>query len=110
MKKAETEGIENYTRRQERKSEILQELLQGYNDGRRKTFYCLAVNLLPLSEIENVMENLRNSNDLDDLDVKEKAEKVTEDLKRIGREKGILLKMNKKPEKKQIPQHIRKKT
>lgn len=97
MKKAQTEGIENYTRQQERKSKILKQLLQDYNDGRRKTFYCLAVNLLPLSEIEKVMENLKNFNGLNDLDVKEKAEKVTDDLKRIGREKGILLKMNKKP-------------
>lgn len=39
-------GVEVYNYGQMQKLEILKPLLEGYNDGRRKGFFCLAVNLL----------------------------------------------------------------
>ena len=33
-------------------------LLENYNDGRKKTFYCQAVNLLTLQDIRDVMKVL----------------------------------------------------
>ncbi len=46
----------------EQKLAILAELLEDYNEGRRKSFYCLAVTLLPLAELETVMTGLRTLN------------------------------------------------
>ena len=43
MKRAGEIGMEAYIREQERKVEILLQLLAEYNDGKRKTFYGLAV-------------------------------------------------------------------
>ena len=40
------------------KSRHLEMLLENYNDGRKKTFYCQAVNLLTLHDIRNVMKVL----------------------------------------------------
>jgi len=40
------------------KIEILHILLSKYNDGRKKTFYCVAVNLLNLSEIKEILGKL----------------------------------------------------
>ena len=42
----------------EEKIKILHTLLDGYNDGRRKTFYCTAVALLDLDAIRDVMDGL----------------------------------------------------
>ena len=47
IERAKEIGIDAYHKEQTRKVEILQTLLDEYNDGRKKTFYCLAVNLLP---------------------------------------------------------------
>ena len=42
----------------EQKLAILAELLEDYNEGRRKSFYCRAVTLLPLAELETVMTKI----------------------------------------------------
>ena len=46
MKRAEEIGVERYNEEQMEKSRHLEMLLENYNDGRKKTFYCQAVNLL----------------------------------------------------------------
>ena len=58
MNKAERIGIESYIAQQNEKVFILSELLSKYNDGRRKTFFCLAVNLLELQDIKAVMTRI----------------------------------------------------
>ena len=45
LEKARQIGIEAYNAEQEEKVEILGTLLAGYNDGRKKTLFCVAVNL-----------------------------------------------------------------
>lgn len=44
-----------YISEQNQKVELLKYLLENYNDGRRKSFYCLAVNLLDLEDLKRVM-------------------------------------------------------
>ncbi|MBN1499605.1 MAG: DUF3795 domain-containing protein [Spirochaetes bacterium] len=46
FKKAEKSGIEKYRKELDEKVLILERLISDYNDGRKKGFYCLAVNLL----------------------------------------------------------------
>ena len=61
--KAKKSGIEAYKSELNSKIEILQELLAGYDDGRRKSFYCVAVNLLELNDIQNIMLQLRKQSE-----------------------------------------------
>ena len=51
-------GVEAYNSEQMQKLQILKLLLEGNNDGRRKSFFCLAVNLLDLEDLKTVMEHL----------------------------------------------------
>ena len=51
LKQAKAAGLEAYRQELEEKAALLRRLLEGYNDGRRKSFYCVAVNLLPLSDL-----------------------------------------------------------
>ena len=46
LEKAMSIGIEQYNLEQQEKTQILSYLLSNYNDGRRKSFFCVAVNLL----------------------------------------------------------------
>jgi len=63
MKKAKQIGIKAYIAEQNEKIDILSVLLRDYNDGRRKTFFCLAVNLLELEDIKAVIENIKKDTD-----------------------------------------------
>ncbi|MFN1908018.1 hypothetical protein ACK2FV_00010 [Clostridioides difficile] len=45
LERAKNMGIEQYNHEQQEKAQILSYLLSNYNDGRRKTFFCVAVNL-----------------------------------------------------------------
>ena len=41
-------GVEQYNLQQREKMQILSHLLANYNDGRRKNFFCVTVNLLEI--------------------------------------------------------------
>jgi hypothetical protein len=98
--KAKEIGIEAYNEEQVKKTEILQTLLSDYNDGRRKTFYCIAVNLLPLRDIENVMKQVVENTSLNNFTIKEKAENVVSLIQNFAIQQGPALKLRKKPVKK----------
>jgi hypothetical protein len=59
--KADSIGIENYTAGQKEKEQILRFLLEEYNDGRKKSLFCTAVNLLELSKLKRLMHFLIES-------------------------------------------------
>ena len=96
--KVQEMGIESYCQEQRKKSEILKMLISEYNDGRRKTFYCVAVNLLQLHDIENVMKQIAEDS-LDGITMKEKAEIIVSFFHDIAIKQGIILKLRKKTEK-----------
>ncbi len=98
IEKAMTIGIASYHKEQSEKQAILKKLLSEYNDGRRKAFYCIAVNLLELSELKDVMNKLSEERSLSTL--KEKATTAVEFINDVAKLKNIMLKLNKKPNKK----------
>lgn len=58
LDKAKNIGLEAYEIELNRKIELLELLLSNYDDGRRKSFYCVAVNLLELSDIASAIEQI----------------------------------------------------
>ena len=58
FEKAKQIGLKEYEAKLDVKVKILIELLENYNDGRRKSFFCLAVNLLELNDIQFVMAQI----------------------------------------------------
>lgn len=69
-------GEEAYTAEQVEKRQILDRLLSEYNDGREKTLFCLAVNLLPQEDLRIVFAD----DDLQ-LSVQERAKLMEKRLK-----------------------------
>lgn len=96
MKRAGEIGMEAYIREQERKVEILLQLLADYNDGKRKTFYGLAVNLLPLEDLERILKEEAAPPDFKERTLKEKAAILEEKFRQAADEQGIILKLRKK--------------
>jgi hypothetical protein len=91
MKKAKQIGINAYIAEQNEKIDILSVLLRDYNDGRRKTFFCLAVNLLELEDIKAVMENIKKDTDTKAVVLlfEETAERRGVSLKRENEQRGV---------------------
>lgn len=88
MEKMQRIGDEAYNAEQVEKRQILDRLLAEYNDGRKKTLFCLAANLLPLEDLRTVFEDT----DLQ-LPVKERAKMME---KRLREKSGIELKLRRK--------------
>jgi hypothetical protein len=58
MNTAKDTGLEKYLEQLSKKSYILDILLDEWDNGRLKSYFCLAVNLLPLSDLELAMSEL----------------------------------------------------
>ena len=80
----------------EEKRAILDALLAGYNDGRRKMFFNAAVYLLPLEDLQSVMAVLDSRPELEGQPIKERALAAVELLQEAADRRGISLKLNKK--------------
>ncbi len=74
-------------------------MLENFNDGRSKSFYCIATALLPIEDIEKALNEtvlvLKNEN-IDLKDLKTKSKILRENLIKISEEKSIILKLKKK--------------
>ena len=96
LKKAKEIGIEAYNTEQLEKIKILDILLSGFNDGRKKTLFCTAVTLLDLQELREVLRQIENRSDLETLMLKEKSAFAAELLKAAAAKNNIELKLRKK--------------
>ena len=96
LEKAKNIGIEQYNLEQQEKIRILSWLLSDYNDGRRKNFFCVAVNLLELSEIREAMEYIQANDKLFLLPIKDRCSYVVEVFRKIAARRNIKLNLLKK--------------
>ncbi len=93
MEKLRNIGVDRYNFEQEEKVRLLEYLLSSCNDGRRKTLFCLVVNLLELSDVRAVVDQLMA---VDLPTVKERAVYAVALLQKAADEKGISLKLSRK--------------
>ena len=96
MEKAKRFGIDAYNAEQAEKANILEVLLSNYNDGRKKTLFCVAVNLLELQELQTVLREIDRKPDMETMTLKEKGAFVAGLLQDAAATKNIDLKLHKK--------------
>ena len=95
LEKAKKLGMETYQAELDEKISLLAELLNQYDDGRRKSFFCLAVNLLDLQSVRSIVKQLADSTGAED-SPKVKAESAVCLINETADIKGISLKLRKK--------------
>lgn len=88
-------GLETYITELNKKIELLEHLLQNYDDGRRKSFFCVAVNLLELQDIHSVMKQIADET-YADVSIKEKAKIAVCLFEDMAETRGISLQLRKK--------------
>lgn len=96
LKRAKDIGPAAYRREQKERRGILDRLLAQYNDGRRKTLYCLGSNLLPLETLRAVLQTLEADPLLKGAEQKEKAQSAAKLFQTVAKECKIELKLRKK--------------
>lgn len=88
--------MEVYNTEQMEKARILDVLISNYNDGRKKTLFCVAVNLLELQELQAVLREIECKSDMEALSLKEKSAFVASLLQDTASCRKIDLKLHKK--------------
>jgi hypothetical protein len=95
FRKASEFGIRAYQEELNKKIKILELLIKNYNDGRRKGFYCIAVNLIQLNELEQMMKRIDQEIEKQDLDLKGKINLIAELIESTAKKEKIELKLRK---------------
>ncbi len=95
FEKVKSIGIDTYKEELNEKIEILEHLLDNYNDGRRKNLFCIAVNLLEIKDLRHIVEQI-NSETQSDMPIKEKAAAAVRLFQEMAELRNISLKLRKK--------------
>ena len=101
--------MEVYNTEQMEKARILDVLISNYNDGRKKTLFCVAVNLLELQELQAVLREIECKSDMEALSLKEKSAFVASLLQDTASRRKIDLKLHKKSANKKSRENLQKK-
>jgi len=97
LEKMKRIGLEAYQKELHEKMNVLDLLLSDYNDGRRKSFYCLAVNLLEIDDLKSVMEDIESEVGSNQVTISEKAKIAVKIFETMADRRNIHLKLyNKK--------------
>ena len=94
VERARQMGIDAFLEELREKQALLEKLLAGYNDGRRKTLFSTAACRLETEDLRQVLDELAG---LGDLPLKEQAGAAAKMLEIRARERGLDLKLRKKP-------------
>ena len=86
-------GVEAFERTQQAKERLLCEMLREFNDGRSKSYYCIAATVMEEDELCNALAKARENSG--GLDAKAKAKLLHGILDTIAAEKHYLLKLRK---------------
>ena len=95
LERAQRDGIEAYQAEQRERCELLGVLLERCNDGRRKTLFSLAANLLELEDLREIMERL--AWEASGLPIKERAGRAAALCKEAAARRGVELRLRKPP-------------
>ena len=93
-------SIDKYHAELNEKFNILIYLLDNFNDGRKKTVFCVATNLLDIEDLKEVIKELENINKETNITLKDKSTIAVQLLEAVAIKKNISLKLNKKPSEK----------
>src|SRR4030067_1694580 len=84
-------GMEEFEKQQKIREQFLKEMLRNFNDGRSKSYYCIAATVLKIEELQGALSKAENKSE--GLQPKERAKIMHSILESISKEKSYLLKL-----------------
>lgn len=86
-------GMEEFEKQQKTREKLVRAMLTEFNEGRSKTFYCIAATMLDIAELESVLKEAREKSV--GLDLKAKSEVMHSLLDKIAENRNYSLKLRK---------------
>ena len=91
-------GVEKFIEQQSERIKLLEEMLEEFNEGRSRSFYCIATALLSVEDVKKSIDSAKKevkSLGVRKDDVKSKAKILRKTIQNIADKKGIDLKLRK---------------
>ena len=92
-------GIEQFLTQQKRRIELLELMLEEFNEGRSKSFFCIATALLPIDDLDKSLKESKlqiKEEEIDAKDLKAKSKVLRDNLTKLANNKSIELKLKRK--------------
>ena len=86
-------GVDEFERVQNRREGLLEEMLEEFNEGRSKTYYCIAATVMEIDELEAALKQARAA--AENLDLKGRAKLLHGILDGVAEKRQYLLKLRK---------------
>ena len=86
-------GVDEFEKGQKQREKLVEEMLQNFDEGRSKTYYCIASTVLEISELEAALKQVKELNEK--LDVKGKSRLLHGLLDVVAEKKQYCLKLRK---------------
>ncbi len=99
LKLIKDKGLEEFLTQQQKRIELLEKILESFNEGRSKSFYCIASALLSIEDLEKALEDgIKHIKDKEtnEADLKTKSKILRESLTEIAKKTNIELKLRRK--------------
>ncbi|MFX4263637.1 DUF3795 domain-containing protein [Pelotomaculum propionicicum] len=89
-------GFEEYKKLQNIREEILRDMLSNFNEGRSKSYYCIAVTVMKVEELKQAL--IRAKENSYGFDIKSKSKVLHAILDETAKQEGYYLRLRKKSE------------
>ena len=87
------DGVKEFEKIQKVREKILIEMLRNFNEGRSKSYYCIAATVLPVEELQAAL--LKAKKQTEGLDIKPKSQHLHTILNEIAAHLGYSLRLRK---------------
>jgi hypothetical protein len=86
-------GISEFEKIQKQREYLLKEMLRDFNDGRSKSYYCIAATVLEIEELKEALARAKKESD--GLNIKGKSKVLHSILDNIAKKENYFLKLRK---------------
>lgn len=86
-------GLNEFIKQQKSREQILKEMLKNFNEGRSKSYYCIAVTVLEIDELKESLEKAKKETKW--MEIKEKSLFLHSILDEIAKKKNYHLRLRK---------------
>jgi len=95
LKFIKEKGLKEFIKQQQKRIDLLKTMLNDFNDGRSKSFFCLSATLLSIQGLESAIKEVSVKTKKEDMKTRAKA--LKEKLKEIAEKEKVELKLIKPP-------------
>jgi hypothetical protein len=86
-------GVKAFEKQQKNREKLLKTMLDNFNEGRSKRYYCIAATVFEINELQKLLD--KGTEQSKGLDIKEKSKILHSLLDSAAKKRGYLLKLRK---------------